>query len=175
MMVVKHALLRLRRYKNTAHKEAVRELAIRMADLIEIDKTTVTYTPEKFLEKLLLDYIVLNSLMDYLIAVVGAFLAGAINTLAGNGSAITLTVLMDGTWVCRLTLPTVPTGWASRLRGWRGPTHLPGLAALIWSRMRNEICGASSLSVFWARPQGQWYRCIPATRCTVASSATCSS
>lgn len=32
---------------------------------------------------------------DYLIALVGAFLAGGINTLAGNGSAITLTILME--------------------------------------------------------------------------------
>jgi uncharacterized membrane protein YfcA len=31
----------------------------------------------------------------YLIALVGSFLAGAINTLAGNGSAITLTILME--------------------------------------------------------------------------------
>lgn len=31
----------------------------------------------------------------YLLAVVGAFLAGIINTLAGNGSAITLTILME--------------------------------------------------------------------------------
>lgn len=33
--------------------------------------------------------------MIYLLAVVGAFLAGCINTLAGNGSAITLYLLMD--------------------------------------------------------------------------------
>ncbi|MBC6994805.1 sulfite exporter TauE/SafE family protein [Neolewinella lacunae] len=33
--------------------------------------------------------------MDYLIALVGAFLAGSINTLSGNGSAITLTILME--------------------------------------------------------------------------------
>lgn len=33
--------------------------------------------------------------MVYLIAVVGAFLAGCVNTLAGNGSAITLTILME--------------------------------------------------------------------------------
>lgn len=31
----------------------------------------------------------------YLIALVGSFLAGGINTLAGNGSAITLTILME--------------------------------------------------------------------------------
>lgn len=34
--------------------------------------------------------------MIYLLAVVGAFLAGCVNTLAGNGSAITLTILMEG-------------------------------------------------------------------------------
>ncbi len=33
--------------------------------------------------------------MDYLIAFLGALLAGAINTLSGNGSAITLTILME--------------------------------------------------------------------------------
>jgi hypothetical protein len=33
--------------------------------------------------------------MEYLIALVGAFLAGGINTLSGNGSAITLTILME--------------------------------------------------------------------------------
>lgn len=33
--------------------------------------------------------------MIYLIAIVGAFLAGCVNTLAGNGSAITLTILME--------------------------------------------------------------------------------
>ena len=33
--------------------------------------------------------------MVYFIAVVGAFVAGAINTLAGNGSAITLTILTE--------------------------------------------------------------------------------
>jgi uncharacterized membrane protein YfcA len=33
--------------------------------------------------------------MLYLIAIVGAFFAGAINTLAGNGSAITLTILTE--------------------------------------------------------------------------------
>ncbi len=33
--------------------------------------------------------------MDYAIALAGAFLAGGINTLSGNGSAITLTILME--------------------------------------------------------------------------------
>lgn len=34
-------------------------------------------------------------MLDYFIALVGALLAGGINTLAGNGSAITLTILME--------------------------------------------------------------------------------
>lgn len=34
-------------------------------------------------------------MLIYLIAVTGAFLAGCVNTLAGNGSAITLTILME--------------------------------------------------------------------------------
>lgn len=34
-------------------------------------------------------------IVDYSIALVGAFLAGGINTLSGNGSAITLTILME--------------------------------------------------------------------------------
>ena len=33
--------------------------------------------------------------MIYLLALVGSFVAGAINTLAGNGSAITLTILTE--------------------------------------------------------------------------------
>lgn len=33
--------------------------------------------------------------MEYLIALIGALLAGGINTLSGNGSAITLTILME--------------------------------------------------------------------------------
>ena len=33
--------------------------------------------------------------MDYFIALTGALVAGVINTLAGNGSAITLTILME--------------------------------------------------------------------------------
>ncbi|WP_246050319.1 sulfite exporter TauE/SafE family protein [Neolewinella litorea] len=34
-------------------------------------------------------------IVDYLIALVGSLLAGGINTLSGNGSAITLTILME--------------------------------------------------------------------------------
>lgn len=60
MMVVKHSLSRMRRYNNTAHKQAVRTLAIKLADQMGIDKAAVKYAPEQFLEKLLLDYIVLT-------------------------------------------------------------------------------------------------------------------
>ena len=60
MMVVKRALQRSRKYGNEAHKKAVRKLAIRVADELELDKKEVKYTPEKFLEKVLLDFIVLT-------------------------------------------------------------------------------------------------------------------
>lgn len=60
MMVVKHALQRSRKYGNEAHKLALRKLAIRIADELELDKKEVKYTPEKFLEKVLLDFIVLT-------------------------------------------------------------------------------------------------------------------
>lgn len=60
MMVVKHALARARKYNNLAHRQAVRTLAVRLADQMGLDKTEVKYTPEKFLDRLLLDYIVLT-------------------------------------------------------------------------------------------------------------------
>lgn len=60
MMVVKHALGRMRKFNNPAHKQAVRTLAVKLADRMEIDKAAVKYTPEKFLEVLLLEYIVLT-------------------------------------------------------------------------------------------------------------------
>jgi uncharacterized membrane protein YfcA len=37
----------------------------------------------------------INCFLIYIIALVGAFLAGCVNTLSGNGSAITLTILME--------------------------------------------------------------------------------
>jgi len=37
----------------------------------------------------------MTELQTYLIAIIGAFIAGGINTLAGNGSAITLTILTE--------------------------------------------------------------------------------
>lgn len=60
MMVVKHALGRMRKYGNPAHRQVVRQLALKLADQMALEKAEVTYTPEKFLEKLLLDYIVLT-------------------------------------------------------------------------------------------------------------------
>lgn len=45
-----------------------------------------------------------------LIALVGSAVAGGINTLAGNGSAITLTILTD-TLGYRPMSPTVPIAW----------------------------------------------------------------
>jgi uncharacterized RDD family membrane protein YckC len=60
MMMVKRALQRSRKYGNTAHKKAVRKLAVRIADELELEKKEVKYTPEKFLEKVLLDFIVLT-------------------------------------------------------------------------------------------------------------------
>ncbi len=60
MMVVKHALGRMHKYGNLAHRQAVRKLAMRLADQMGLEKAKITYTPEKFLEKLLLDYIVLT-------------------------------------------------------------------------------------------------------------------
>jgi hypothetical protein len=60
MMVVKQALARMQQYGNTAHRQAVRQLALHIADQLALDKKEVRYTPEKFLEKILLDYIVLT-------------------------------------------------------------------------------------------------------------------
>jgi uncharacterized RDD family membrane protein YckC len=60
MMVVKRALQRSRKYGNLAHKKAVRKLAVRIANELELEKKEVKYTPEKFLEKVLLDFIVLT-------------------------------------------------------------------------------------------------------------------
>lgn len=60
MMVVKHALARLRKYRNPAHAQVVRTLSVRLADQMGLDKKEIKYTPEKFLDRLLLDYIVLT-------------------------------------------------------------------------------------------------------------------
>jgi uncharacterized RDD family membrane protein YckC len=60
MMIVKRSLQRMRRYGNTAHRQAVRQLAVKIADQLELDKKEVKYTPEKFLEIVLMDFIVLT-------------------------------------------------------------------------------------------------------------------
>jgi len=60
MMTVKQSLSRLRKYSNPAHRQAVRQLAVKMADQLGLDKKAITYKPEKFLEVLLMDYIVLT-------------------------------------------------------------------------------------------------------------------
>lgn len=60
MMIVKHSLERMRKYGNVAHRQAVRQLAVRIADQLELEKSEVKYSPEKFLERVLLDYIVLT-------------------------------------------------------------------------------------------------------------------
>ncbi|MEM6769333.1 MAG: RDD family protein [Bacteroidota bacterium] len=60
MMVVKHALGRMRKYGNLAHRQAVRQLAMKLADQMGLEKAEIKYTAEQFLEKLLLDYIVLT-------------------------------------------------------------------------------------------------------------------
>lgn len=60
MMVVKQALARMRKYDNLPHKQAVRQLAVKMADQLGLDKKEITYAPEKFLEVILMDYIVLT-------------------------------------------------------------------------------------------------------------------
>ncbi len=58
MLVVKQCLLRYRRYRNPAHREALAALAARMAELLDLDAVPTPH--ETFLETLLLDYIVLT-------------------------------------------------------------------------------------------------------------------
>ena len=60
MMTVKRTLDRSRRYANPAHQRAVRVLAVNVAEQLDVDKTSVPYGPEKFLEVVLRDYIVLT-------------------------------------------------------------------------------------------------------------------
>lgn len=60
MMVVKQTLTRLRKYNNPAHREATRVLALKLAEQLELEAREVPYSPQRFLEKLLLDYIVLT-------------------------------------------------------------------------------------------------------------------
>lgn len=60
MLLVKQTLSRLRLYENRAHRQALRELADRMAEILEVPKSERPDSDERFLEALLLDYIVLT-------------------------------------------------------------------------------------------------------------------
>lgn len=60
MIVVKETLLREKRYRNAAHRTAVSELANRMVEVLELDKSEIPDSPQDFLELLLRDYIVLT-------------------------------------------------------------------------------------------------------------------
>ncbi|MBB4078764.1 putative RDD family membrane protein YckC [Lewinella aquimaris] len=60
MLVVKQCLLRYRRYPNEAHRGALSLLANRMTELLELRREEVPASKEKFLQTLLLDYIVLT-------------------------------------------------------------------------------------------------------------------
>ena len=58
MLVVKQGLLRYRKYRNPAHRQALQLLAQRMEQLLEVADRR--QSDEEFLEALLLDYIVLT-------------------------------------------------------------------------------------------------------------------
>ncbi|OAV43451.1 RDD family protein [Lewinella sp. 4G2] len=60
MMIVKQSLNRMRKYNNPAHRQAVRTLALHLAGLLDLPANELKYTPEKFLETILLDYIVIT-------------------------------------------------------------------------------------------------------------------
>ncbi|CAH1001026.1 hypothetical protein LEM8419_02004 [Neolewinella maritima] len=60
MLIVKQCILRYRRYRNTAHRQALQLLADRMAGLLELDPRDIEGSHEEFLETILLDYIVLT-------------------------------------------------------------------------------------------------------------------
>lgn len=60
MLIVKNTLERQQRYGNAAHRQAVRQLAVRIAEELNIDPATVPLAPSKFLEVVLLDYIVMT-------------------------------------------------------------------------------------------------------------------
>ncbi len=60
MLTVKECLLRYRRYRNTAHREALAALASRMGELLDLAPEAVPTPHESFLETVLLDYIVLT-------------------------------------------------------------------------------------------------------------------
>ena len=60
MMVVKQTLTRARKYNNPAHRRALRQLSLRIAGQLELDAKGLSYSPEQFLETVLLDYIVIT-------------------------------------------------------------------------------------------------------------------
>jgi len=60
MLIVKNTLERSRRHTNKAHRQAVSLLANRIADELDLDNTKMNIRPEKFLEVVLMDYIVLT-------------------------------------------------------------------------------------------------------------------
>ena len=60
MLTVKECLLRYRRYRNHAHREALVQLAHRLAGLLDVPAAEIGGQPEAFLDTLLLDYIVLT-------------------------------------------------------------------------------------------------------------------
>ena len=60
MLLVKQTLSRHRHYANRAHREALRLLAERMAEILELGPGDRQGDDEEFLERLLLDYIVLT-------------------------------------------------------------------------------------------------------------------
>ncbi|MCP9237382.1 RDD family protein [Lewinella sp. JB7] len=60
MLVVKQSLFRYRRYPNEAHRGALELLADRLAGLLDVRRTERGDSSERFLETLLLDYIVLT-------------------------------------------------------------------------------------------------------------------
>ena len=60
MLVVKQCLLRYRRYRNAAHREALVSLAARLSEMLDVPGAEKAEGAEKFLETLLLDYIVLT-------------------------------------------------------------------------------------------------------------------
>ena len=60
MLLVKQTLSRYRHYGNRAHRDALRLLADRMAEILEVGPGERLADHEEFLERLLLDYIVLT-------------------------------------------------------------------------------------------------------------------
>ena len=60
MLLVKQTLGRYRHYGNRAHREALRLLAERMAEILELGPGDRLPDDEEFLDRLLLDYIVLT-------------------------------------------------------------------------------------------------------------------